>query len=74
MVRIHDNRIVMTRGDTLKTKINIVDADGNEYVPVEGDVIRFALKKDYSDPSPILTKTIPNDTLILHLEPTYRSR
>lgn len=69
MVNIKNNTIVMTRGDTLKAKITITDREGNVYTPVEGDTIRFALKKKYTDMAPLIYKEIPYDTLILQLDP-----
>lgn len=68
-VKIIGNNIIMTRGDTLKTKIEIKDSDGKEYIPVEGDSIRFAMKKKYTDETPCILKDIPVDTCILHLTP-----
>ncbi len=68
-VKIISNNITMTRGDTLKTKINIMDANGNEYIPVEGDYIRFAVKRKYTDTTCCIIKEIPIDTLVLHLTP-----
>lgn len=61
--------ITMTRGDTLKKKIVIYDGAGKEYVPTEGDVIRFAVKRRYSDKKTCILKEIPIDTMLLHLEP-----
>lgn len=48
-----------------------------EYTPVEGDIVRFAMKRpnmlpdgsDYEDTVPIVYKEIPIDTMILELEP-----
>lgn len=68
-VKVKRTTITMTRGDTLRLKIGITDKDGNEYIPVDGDKIRFALKRDYSDEKPLILKEIPNDTLILQLDP-----
>ena len=61
--------ISLTRGDTFTAFITITDADDNPYTPVEGDIIRFAMKNDYTDGSPLLVKNIPIDTMILTLEP-----
>lgn len=69
MIKINGTTITMTRGDTLRATISIMDADGEEYVPVNGDSIRFAMKKNYSDSSVMLKKDIPIDTLILYLAP-----
>lgn len=59
----------MTRGDTFKATVYIETADGNEYVPTSEDVIRFALKKKYSDTECLIYKDIPYDTMVLKLEP-----
>ena len=61
-IRSDKNIIVMTRADTLITKINIVDADGNEYIPDSNDQLRFALKEDYNDKKTLIYKEIPIDT------------
>ena len=68
-VKIKKTSITMTRGDTLRLVLSINDADGNIYTPVEGDYIRFALKKNYSDDDPLIVKEIPYDTLELRLDP-----
>lgn len=68
-VKIANTTITMTRGDTLKTKVNILGSDGTPYVPRETDKIVFAAKKSYSDDDTVIFKEIPYDTCILHLEP-----
>ena len=76
MVSVDGNKITMTRGDTLRLKVGIV-VDGEEYTPELYDSVRFALKHsemnqqktEYKDSDPLINKTIPNDTLILELEP-----
>lgn len=67
---IKNNAIVLTRGDTLKVKVSIKTAKGDEYKPAQNDVIRFAMKKHYNDRKTLILKEIPNDTLILMLEPS----
>ena len=69
MVKIVGTAIQMTRGDTLKALVGMKIQGGEEYRPVEGDVVRFAMKKKYSDEEELISKVIPNDTLMLHLEP-----
>lgn len=54
--------ITLTRGDTFTALITITDSEGNQYVPVKGDRIRFAMKTDYEDGAPLLIKEIPIDT------------
>lgn len=65
-----NNTIIMTRGDTLILPLIIMDELGETYIPVEGDSIRFALKKSYKDAEPLLTKIIPIDSMTLRLEST----
>lgn len=68
-VKIYRSTITMTRGDTLRAKIDITDADNQPYIPVEGDHIRFAAKKSYKDEKPCIVKEIPIDTCVLKLDP-----
>ena len=84
-VKITDNKIEMTRGDTLRTRVipyvlifdeNDTVIDKQEYIPQEGDSIRFAVKhvtmrggKQYKDSEPLILKDIPISTLILQLNP-----
>lgn len=68
MVRIENNNITITRGDTLETQVSISTSEGDEFIPSAGDVIRFALKGSYREDELLITKRIPNDTLILRLE------
>ena len=73
---IEDNSITLTRGDTMRVQVDIT-IDGQEYTPVEGDTVRFALKHDklkadktdYIDTEPLILKTIPIDTMVLEIEP-----
>lgn len=64
-----NNTIYLTRGDTFKATISIANPDGTLYEPIEGDTIRFALKKDINDTLCIIKKDIPIDTLLLEIEP-----
>ena len=68
-LKINGTTISLTRGDTLKILIDISNPDGTAYVPIQGDSIRFAMKKDYKKEELILEKTIPTDTLLLQLDP-----
>ena len=76
MYKIDGTTIYLTRGDTLITKINIMQGD-EEYVPQEGDTVRFALKNarmksdrtDFLDTKPLVLKAVPMNTLLLRLEP-----
>ena len=68
-VEISGSTIKMTRGDTLRVVLTLKDKEGNVYTPLENDVIRFAMKKNYDDPEPLLLKIIPHDTMELVLDP-----
>lgn len=67
--KIRKSNISLTRGDTLRAQITLLDADGNPYEFQEGDSVRFAMKKHYLDEHPLILKDIPTDSLILELEP-----
>lgn len=67
MYKIQGNKITLTRGDSFYCQLTLKSKDGTVYVPEEGDVIRFAMGRDYGDP--IITKVIPNDTMTLSLVP-----
>ena len=70
MVKLQGTNITMTRGDTARVQVSIANPDGTEYKPLNGDVVRFAMKKSYYDENPLVLKNIPIDTLLLTIEPT----
>lgn len=67
-IRENKNTILMTKADTLLTTINIVDSDGNSYIPAETDRLQFALKKNYDDKKTLIHKDIPIDTMELRVD------
>lgn len=67
MQKINGKRITFTKGDTFKALITM-NTDTGTYIPVEGDLVRFAMKKDYTDSTALILKTIPNDTQILTID------
>lgn len=69
MYEINGTSIRLTRGDSFYCQVSMKHRDGTDYIPQEGDTVRFALKKDYKNGEPLVLKDIPTDTLILHLEP-----
>lgn len=69
MISVKNNRITMTRGDTCRIKITLNDDNGDEYTPQEGDVIRFAAKKEYTDSEPVIFVEVPTDTMVLEIKP-----
>lgn len=68
---VKKNTITLTRGDTFKCQVSLTDAEGNPYEPVEGDVVRFAVKKTCTDPDRelLIEKQVDMETLILTLTP-----
>ena len=77
MYKIKGKTIYLVRGDTFQTQV-VIKQNGTTYTPVQGDVIRFALKRNkfnhdrtqYLDKEPLILKRIPNNTMILELEPS----
>ena len=67
--KVKKNTIYLTRGDTFKAHLTIDNPDGSVYTPVEGDSIRFALKRDIEDAECLILKNIPIDTMLLVIEP-----
>ena len=61
--------ITLTRGDTFKRTLVLTDSEGNPFTPETGDEIRFALKRRVKDEEVLINKIIPNDTLMLKLDP-----
>lgn len=66
---VNKNHILLTRGDSARLKINLMDDRGNALELQDGDTIRFAMKKDYSDEYPVILKQIPISTMELYLVP-----
>ena len=66
---VKKNTIYLTRGDTFRATIALKDAEGEIYTPVEGETIRFAMKKTYEDAEPLLLINVPIDTLELVIQP-----
>jgi len=69
MINIRNNKIIMTRGDTLRVVVDIFNDDGTPYEPIEGDSIRFAVKSSYNAKDVLIYKDIPLDTRLLELNP-----
>ena len=67
---VDGTKITMTRGDTVRIQVAI-DIDGEEYTPAEGDAVRFAAKKAWTDEEPCILIDIPTDTLVLTINPEH---
>ncbi len=69
MVEVKGTTITITKGDSGIITVGILNADGTPYVPQVGDVVRFAMKKNYSDAETLIEKNIPLETMELRLDP-----
>lgn len=69
MVKVKNNSIEMTKGDSLYVEVGIFRADGTAYDPQEGDEVKFGVKLNEKQENLLIEKVIPNDTLLLHLNP-----
>ena len=78
MFKLNGNEISLTRGDTLCLQVRAIrKGTGEEYTPVEGDKLRFALKHSdmvagrtaFKDLNPLIVKDIPISTMQLKLDP-----
>ena len=70
MLKISGKTITLTRGDSANISLTLTYNNGDFYEPVDGDQIRFAVKKDFNDlVPPLLVINIPTNTLLLHISP-----
>lgn len=69
MVEIRGTRIKLTRGDTLYLTAQLFNADGTKYVPQQGDLTYFRMKKRYSDTEDVIYKVFDNTTMQIRLDP-----
>ena len=67
MAKTSGSTIYLVQGDTLQALITLKYPDGTIYEPEENDRLRFALKVDIEDESPLIVKEIPTDTMTLEL-------
>ncbi len=54
MFYTENNNIVMTKGDSGKLNVKLVNKDGSEYTPKEGDKVLFSLKKQKDSYFPVV--------------------
>lgn len=69
MYRIFAQRISLDRGDSFTTTVTIMK-DDEVYEPAQGDTVTFTMKKEYTDDTPAIQKTLSNSDLVLSLDPT----
>lgn len=71
MFTINRKTITMTRGDSAELQLSL-KKNGSDFFPSEGDVIVFRMSKSYESLVSyqlLIEKTIPNETLVLTLDP-----
>lgn len=65
MFRIDDSNVItLTRGDTCAFDVEIKTDSGATYIPQEGDVVTFTVKKDTKTADIIIQKT--GSTIVLN--------
>lgn len=64
----NENKILLTKGDTLDLQVTILDPSGEPYILQESDKVRFALKRNGCDENVIINKQLDHDTLEVRLE------
>lgn len=73
MLKIEGTTITLTRGDSARIQLTLnkryADGTVEPYTPAEGDTIRFAMKKEYSDELAPIIVNVPTDTMLLHIRP-----
>ena len=68
MLIVADNKIQLTRGDTMMLDVVLKNSNGEVYTPLETDHIYFRLKKTASARNTLIEKEIPYDSMVLELE------
>lgn len=66
MLKIENNDIYLTRGDTASIEISLVDENGNEYVLDDEDRLVFTLKNSEHHKDELISKMITVG--VLHIE------
>lgn len=77
MLKIENNCIALTRGDSMAVVIDLFTPDGEAWEPQEGDTVKFALKQnkfnthmtEFLDASPLIQKSISTSDMTLRLVP-----
>lgn len=65
---IDGTEISLTRGDSLIINF-VITKNGKEYTPVDGDTVRFALKRTIPDDGPIILKNANITDMTITLDP-----
>lgn len=57
MYYVEDNKIYLTRGDSLSIELELTDSAGGKYTPAEGDRVEFTVKSSVNMREPLIVKT-----------------
>lgn len=77
MLKIENNSITLTRGNSMIAVIDLQTEAGEAWVPQEGDTVKFALKSkrlnvqktEFLDTEPLIQKDISISDMTLRLAP-----
>lgn len=67
MLKVENNAIYLTRGDTAFLEIGLTDEHGDPYIPQPLDIVIFRLKKSASSKPVLIEKIIDPETMVLEL-------
>ena len=70
MLKVTNNIIYLTRGDTAVLNLQIKQDDGTDYIVKDGDSILFTIKKTTKDKTVILQKAVVNGQIKINPEET----
>lgn len=68
MLKVLNNKIQLTRGDTMMLEVSLKNEKGEVYTPLSTDKIYFRVKKSSTAKDTLIEKEIPYDTMVLELE------
>lgn len=70
MFQVRNNQIFLTRGDSATIKLDITGSAGGAYVPADGDVITFTMKRTTNNKNALIQKTFENGEISIEPEDT----
>lgn len=70
MLNCQNNTIFLTRGDSAVLRLDIINEQGIPYVPTDGDVVLFTLKRNVMEKDVIFQKSMVGGKIIIHPQDT----
>ena len=70
MLNCQNNTIFLTRGDSAVLGLDIINEQGIPYVPTDGDVVLFTLKRNVMEKDVIFQKSMVDGKIIIHPQDT----